>query len=139
MALKLKSFARRKMKGGWTKPCEDFRDNETVTFLCQPLPRHQDPMFAALSTVLVWYLSNHQSWGKTWQPVSVLLNNGYILPNILATVSPSPYIKISPKEKTTSSITAEQEDLTGRHGFAWILWTSFISFQNLRVRRVRMC
>lgn len=50
---------------------------------------------------------------------------------MLATVSPSPYIKISPKGKNTISVTAEQEDLTGRHRFSWILWPSFMSFQNL--------
>ena len=80
---------------------------------------------------LVGYLKNHQCWGKSWQLVSVLLNNGYILPNMLATVSPSPYIKISPKGKNTISVTAEQEDLTNRHRFSWILWPSFMSFQNL--------
>lgn len=102
-----------------------------LIFSCLPLPRHQDPVFAALSTVFVGYLSNHQSWGKSWQPVSVLLHNGYILPNILATVSSSPYINISPKGKATSWITAEQEDLPGKCGFAGILWLSFVSLQNL--------
>lgn len=50
MALKLKNFARRKMKGGWKKPCEDFRNNETFIFFCLPLPRHKAPVFAALFT-----------------------------------------------------------------------------------------
>lgn len=47
---------------GEIKPCRDFKNNETPIFPCQPL-RHQNPVSAALSTVLVGCLGSHQSAG----------------------------------------------------------------------------
>lgn len=61
MALKLKSFARRKMKGSGETLRRLQQKSETPMFPCQPLLRHQDPVFVALSTVLVGYLSNHHN------------------------------------------------------------------------------